>query len=95
MYIATPTRLCTLLHPHFYVHFYTHMCVASTLTVGDSCLAKFAEDELWYKATVVDTHGEDFLQLMYNDYGETTHAVERADVIPLDSQSGMLCVTAN
>jgi len=60
----------------------------SELSVGDTCLAKFSEDELWYRATVVDTHGEEFLEVMFNDYGEATHAVEKCDVIPTNSQSG-------
>ncbi|KAF6028292.1 ZGPAT [Bugula neritina] len=59
----------------------------SELSVGDTCLAKFSEDELWYRATVVDTHGEEFLEVMFNDYGEATHAVEKCDVIPTNSQS--------
>ena len=52
------------------------------------CLAKFDYDGLWYKATIVDTHGDEFLEVMYDDYGEATHAVERENVIPLTASNG-------
>ncbi|XP_067948766.1 zinc finger CCCH-type with G patch domain-containing protein-like isoform X2 [Watersipora subatra] len=57
------------------------------LIIGDECLAKYPDDGLWYKATVVDTHGDNFLQVLYSGYEDTTQAVERRDVIPLDIQS--------
>ena len=60
----------------------------SSLSVGDLCLAKFDHDGLWYKATIVDTHGDEFLEVMYDDYGEATHAVERENVIPLTASIG-------
>lgn len=62
--------------------------------MGDSCLARFPHDDLWYKATIVDTHKHDVLhdvlQVMYDEYGEATHAIERNDAIPFYGQSGLL-----
>lgn len=56
--------------------------------MSDECLAKFESDSLWYPATIVDTHKDDFLEVMYPDYGEETHLIHRDDVITLSGQSG-------
>ncbi|XP_028296164.1 tudor domain-containing 6 [Gouania willdenowi] len=73
-----------------------HQCIIKgALLSGSSCIALYSEDQLWYRAEVIDTK-EDELNVLFVDYGNTSQ-VNMADVREISSdmmeipQQAFLC----
>ena len=51
--------------------------------IGDLCCAVFAEDQLWYRAEVLDQSSSDLYEVRYFDFGNSAHVpAEQMQLLP-------------
>ncbi|XP_045194698.2 zinc finger CCCH-type with G patch domain-containing protein-like [Mercenaria mercenaria] len=58
----------------------------SMLKLESRCLARYDDDDLWYKATVVDLH-DDGATVMFDDYDDKPLYLAFEDILPLANSS--------
>ncbi|XP_069742481.1 tudor domain-containing protein 6-like [Narcine bancroftii] len=60
----------------------TNRELPSSISIGDGCVSKYSEDELWYRAEVININGN-ILTLQYVDYGNEDYVkIEQIKRIP-------------
>ena len=59
----------------------------SCLRIESKCLARYDEDDIWYKATVVEIGEDDEVTVIFDSYSEECVTVPLEDVLPIGKKS--------
>ena len=63
-----------------------YVFLLSSLNMESKCLARYDEDDLWYKATVVDVGENHVVTVTFDSYDEECVTVPLEDILPIGKQ---------